>query len=85
MADQLLDGLGIEGSAAGVARHLGARPEGGLLDGWLVDTEDAGEVEQIEAAGITARNVPLYMSDVPTTRQLAADALALASELSARS
>ena len=75
MADQLLDGLGIEGSAAGVAGHLGARSAGGLLDGWLVDTEDAGEVERIEAAGIAARSVPLYMSDVPTTRQLAADAL----------
>ena len=50
MADQLLDGLGIENSAAGVARHLGSRSDGGLLDGWLVDTEDAGEVEGIEAA-----------------------------------
>jgi LPPG:FO 2-phospho-L-lactate transferase len=81
MADQLLDGLGIEGSAAGVARHFGARSNGGLLDGWLVDTEDAGEVEGIEAANITARSVPLYMRDAATTRQLAVDALDLASEL----
>ena len=85
MADQLLDGLGIEQSAAGVAVHHGARSEGGLLDGWLVDTEDAGETERILAAGITARSVPLYMRDGPTTRQLAADALALASELGVRS
>jgi LPPG:FO 2-phospho-L-lactate transferase len=90
MADQLLDGLGIEGSAAGVADHLGARSgsthtEGGLLDGWLVDTEDAGEVERIQAEGIAARSVPLYMRDATTTRQLAADALALASELGVRS
>ena len=81
MADQLLDGLGIEGSAAGVARHLGARSAGGLLDGWLVDTADAGEVERIESAGIAARSVPLYMRDAASTRQLAADALALAAEL----
>ncbi len=81
MADQLLDGLGIEGSAAGVARHLGARSAGGLLDGWLVDTADAGEVERIESAGIAARSVPLYMRDAATTRQLAVDALALAAEL----
>ena len=85
MADQLLDGLGIEGTAAGVARHLGARSEGGLLDGWLVDTEDTGELERIQGTGITARSVPLYMRDVPTTRQLAADALTLASELGAPS
>ena len=85
MADQLLDGLGIEGTAGGVARHLGARSGGGLLDGWLVDTEDAREVEGIEAAGIRARSVPLWMRDVDTTRQLAADALDLAAALGGRS
>lgn len=85
MADQLLDGLGIENSASGVARHLGARAAGGLLDGWLVDTEDAGEVEQVEAAGIAARSVPLYMRDATTTCRLALDALGLAAELDARS
>jgi LPPG:FO 2-phospho-L-lactate transferase len=81
MADQLLDGLGIEGSASGVARHLGARSDGGLLDGWLVDTEDADEVERLQAAGIVARSVPLYMRDVATTRQLAVDTIDLATEL----
>ncbi len=85
MADQLLDGLGIEGTAAGVARHLGARSAGGLLDGWLVDTEDANEVELIEAANIAARSVPLYMRDAATTRQLAVDALDLAATLGVRS
>ena len=53
---------------------------GGLLDGWLVDTEDAGEVERIEAANIAARSVPLYMRDAATTRQLAVDALDLATD-----
>ena len=85
MADQLLDGLDIENSAAGVARHLGSRSEGGLLDGWLVDTEDAGEVEGIEAAHIAARSVPLYMRGAATTRQLAVDALDLATTLGVRS
>ena len=84
MADQLLEGLGIEQSASGVARHHGARADGGLLDGWLVDTEDAGEVEGIEAAGIAARSVPLYMRDPATTRQLAVDALDLATTLGVR-
>jgi LPPG:FO 2-phospho-L-lactate transferase len=84
MADELLDGLGIEGSAAGVALHLGARVDGGLLDGWLVATEDAGEVERVQAANIATRSVPLYMHDAATTRQLAVDAMALAAELSVR-
>ncbi|MEO6472439.1 MAG: 2-phospho-L-lactate transferase [Aeromicrobium sp.] len=84
MADQLLDGLGIETSASGVARHLGARSDGGVLDGWLVDTQDADEVDTIEAAGIAARSVPLFMNDAVTTRQLAIDAMALATELGVR-
>jgi LPPG:FO 2-phospho-L-lactate transferase len=77
MADQLLDALGIEISATGVAHH-----HGDLLDGWLVDTEDADQVAAIETAGITARAVPLYMRDAATSRQLALDAIALATELS---
>ena len=59
--------------------------DGGLLDGWLVDTEDAGEVDRIEAAHIAARSVPLYMRDAATTRQLAVDALGLATTLDVRS
>ncbi|GAA1746196.1 2-phospho-L-lactate transferase [Aeromicrobium alkaliterrae] len=75
MADQLLAGLGIENSAAAVGlRH-------GVLDGWLLDTADAHHVAQLEAGGVTARAVPLWMSDDATTRQLAVDTLALAAEL----
>ena len=84
MADQLLDGLGIETSASAVAHHLGARTAGGILDGWLVDTQDAGEVERIESAHIAARSVPLFMNDAATTHQLAIDAIALATELGPR-
>jgi LPPG:FO 2-phospho-L-lactate transferase len=85
MADQLLEGLAIENSAAGVAGHLGARSDGGVLDGWLVDTEDAGEIDRIQAENIAARSVPLYMRDAATTRQLAIDALDLATSLGVRS
>ena len=41
MARQLLEVIGVEVSAAGVAEHYGARAHGGVLDGWLVDTVDA--------------------------------------------
>ncbi|MET0930372.1 MAG: 2-phospho-L-lactate transferase [Aeromicrobium sp.] len=81
MADQLLTGLGIELSASGVGRHLGARSDGGVLDGWLVDTSDADQLTAIEAAGLVGRAVPLYMSDDETTAQLARDTLALAGSL----
>ncbi len=84
MADQLLTGLGVEISAGGVARHHGARKAGGVLDGWLVDTADAGELGAIEGAGISARAVPLYMADAATTAQLARDTLDLADSLATR-
>lgn len=79
MADQLLAGLGIEISAAGVARHLGARSDGGVLDAWLVDSSDAAAVASIVQAGIRAKAVPLYMTDDDTTAQLARDTLAFSS------
>lgn len=77
MADQLLDGLGRENSAAGVAEHYGARP-GGVLDGWLVDEADHAAVDRLGQAGIAAAAVPLYMRDEGSTRQIAADATTLA-------
>ncbi len=83
MADPLLRGLGIEVSARGVATHLGARRSDGVLDGWLVGTEDAHQVADVEALGITSRAVPLWMRDEATTTRLAADALTLAEEVRA--
>ena len=81
MADQLLTGLGLDISASGVAGHLGSRRDGGVLDGWLVDSADAAEIAAVERLGLVGRAVPLYMSDEETTAQLARDALALAAEL----
>lgn len=81
MADQLLTGLGIDISASAVARHHGARASGGVIDGWLVDDADAAELDSIQAAGIAARAVPLYMTDAAATAQLARDTLGLADSL----
>lgn len=81
MADQLLTGLGIEISATGVAAHHGARSTGGLLDGWLVDVSDAAQVTAVEALGMAARAVPLWMTDEATTDQLARDTIDLALSL----
>lgn len=80
MAEQLMSGLGIEVSPAGVAAHHGARPAG-ILDGWLVDEADADQVLLVERLGIRARAVPLLMADESTTCAMARAALELAAGL----
>ncbi|MGW7223393.1 2-phospho-L-lactate transferase [Streptomyces sp. SID7958] len=79
MADKVLAAVGVESTAAAVAEHYGS----GLLDGWLVDTADAEAVEQVEAAGIRCRAVPLMMTDVDAAAAMAREALTLAGEVRA--
>jgi LPPG:FO 2-phospho-L-lactate transferase len=79
MADKVLAAIGVESTAAAVARHYGS----GLLDGWLVDTVDEASVGEVEEAGIRCRAVPLMMSDPQATARMASDALALAEEVRA--
>ncbi len=74
MADACLTAIGVETSAEAVGRHYGARSEGGLLDGWLVDTADAGA----SVPGVEVRAVPLLMTDLPATAAMARAALDLA-------
>jgi LPPG:FO 2-phospho-L-lactate transferase len=76
MADACLTAIGVETSAAAVAGMFAD-----VLDGWLVDMVDADRVDAIAAGGVTARAVPLVMSDAPATEAMAAQALALADEL----
>ena len=77
MADKTLAAIGVPATAAGVGLHYGAD----LLDGWLVDTSDAAAVEPVEAAGILCRGIPLLMTSVPATAQMALAALGLAAEV----
>ncbi|MFG2992220.1 2-phospho-L-lactate transferase [Streptomyces sp. NPDC048257] len=74
MADKVLAAVGVESTASAVALHYGT----GLLDGWLVDTADANAVAEVEAAGITCRAVPLMMTDLEATAEMARAALELA-------
>lgn len=78
MARQLLTALDVEVSAAGVAGHYSARQTGGLLDGWLVDRSDADSLPRLDALGIAARAVPLWMSDIEATATMAEELAALA-------
>jgi LPPG:FO 2-phospho-L-lactate transferase len=73
MADACLPAIGVETSAEAVGRHYGARSAGGLLDGWLVHTGDAADVP-----GVQVRAVPLLMTDVEATAEMARRALELA-------
>jgi LPPG:FO 2-phospho-L-lactate transferase len=79
MANQLLESVGVEVSAGGVGRHYGARAQGGVLDGWLVDEADAGELPGLHEAGLAAAAVPLYMTDHHATAAMAAAAIDLVS------
>lgn len=81
MAAQMLAAIDVETSAAAVAEHYGARPGGGLLDGWLVDERDADAVERVRAAGITCRAMPLMMTDPDATAAMVAAAYELADEV----
>ena len=80
MAAQMLASIGVETSAAAVAEHYGSRAHGGVLDGWLVDTADAGDVARVEAAGIACRAVPLMMTDDDATARIVGESYALAEE-----
>jgi LPPG:FO 2-phospho-L-lactate transferase len=78
MADACLTAIGVATAADAVALHYGARSEGGALDAWLLADEDAALATAVEAAGIRASVVPLWMRDIPTSAALAAAALAAA-------
>ncbi len=77
MAHQLLTAIGVDVTAAAVGRHYGARSEGGVLDGWLVDTVDAGDVEAVRTVGLRCEAVPLLMTSVEATAEMAAAAVSL--------
>jgi LPPG:FO 2-phospho-L-lactate transferase len=75
MADVCLTAIGVETSAAAVAAHYGARSAGGVLDAWLVATEDSDAAAAVEAAGIRPVVSPLWMSDVAASAEIVASAL----------
>jgi LPPG:FO 2-phospho-L-lactate transferase len=77
MADACLAAIGVETTATAVAAHYGA----GLLDGWLVDDQDKAAADDPRLAGIAVRALPLYMTDLAASAEIARTALSLAAEL----
>jgi LPPG:FO 2-phospho-L-lactate transferase len=74
MADKCLAVVGVDCTAAGVGGLYGARSDGGVLDGWLVDSTDDGAA----VPGVTVRAVPLWMTDEEATTAMVRAALELA-------
>ena len=74
MADRCLATLGVEVARPGWARCTAPAPENGLLDGWLVDSSDAGA----DVPGVTIRAVPLWMTDESATAKMVEEAIDLA-------
>ncbi|MGI9007729.1 MAG: 2-phospho-L-lactate transferase [Streptosporangiaceae bacterium] len=77
MADACLAAIGVKTTAGAVAAHYGPA----LLDGWLVDSSDAGTADDAELAGIAVRPRPLLMTDPAAAASIAAAAVDLAREL----
>ncbi|MBP2339108.1 2-phospho-L-lactate transferase [Saccharothrix coeruleofusca] len=75
MADACLTAIGVETSAQAVGRYYGSRKtsDTGILDAWLVHTGDRCDVP-----GVAVRAVPLLMSDVDATAEMARVALEMA-------
>jgi LPPG:FO 2-phospho-L-lactate transferase len=77
MADACLTAIGVETTAAAVAAYYGAD----LLDGWLVDEQDKAAADDQALTAIAVRVLPLYMTDLAASAEIAHAALSLAAEL----
>ena len=77
MADKCLAAMSVPVTAQGVGSLYGSRAGDGILDGWLVDTADAGT----GVPGVTVRDCPLWMTDEQATLAIVRQALALAEEI----
>lgn len=74
MADACLTAIGVETTARAVAEHYDR------LDGWLVDLADK-DVADEGVAGVIARAVPLWMTDLESTVAIARALLELAEDV----
>lgn len=81
MAHRLLPVVGAEVSARGVARHYGARSDGGILDGWVLDAVDTDQLDDVRALGVGALATDTMMDDPDVAAALARSCLVLAAEL----
>ena len=76
-ADRMLETLGDESSALGIARHYVERHPG-LLDAIVIDELDAALATRIEALGLAVRVAPTIMTDDADRVRLASEVLTFA-------
>jgi LPPG:FO 2-phospho-L-lactate transferase len=82
----IIGGAAVKGPAAKLMRELGREPSArevvreyaGLVRGFLLDREDAGQAEAIGALGLRVRQTDTLMRDEGQRRAVAAEALRLA-------
>lgn len=79
MADRCLQIIGREASPRAVGELYGSRSTTGILDGWLVATEDAYVDEQLIVCG-----APLLMTDIEATAQMVREAVSISTLLAPR-
>ena len=72
--------LGVTQSAASVARHYG-----GLIDGFVLDSEDAASGDEIRALGLDVLTTNTVMQSLEDRVSLAADVLQFATKLRSKS
>ncbi len=75
-ADRMLASLGHESSALGIARMYQ-----GLIDGLVIDQQDADLAPAIEALGIRTLTTDAIMHDIPDRARFAAEVLAFGQSL----
>ncbi|HLL66242.1 MAG TPA: 2-phospho-L-lactate transferase [Micromonosporaceae bacterium] len=74
MADRCLRTVAVDCTAEAVGRLYAHRGAGGILDGWLVDTVDAGA----QVPGVVVQDHPLWMREPTATAAIVRSALRLA-------
>lgn len=72
-AAKIMAELGIETSALGIARHYGT-----LVDGWIIDAQDAALAPQLAQLGCSVDCIDTLMTSPDRSRQVATGAVALA-------
>jgi len=75
--------LGIQPSAAAVAAHYGSQIDGGLLSGFVIDTQDAAQAQLIASAGLAVLVTETLMLDAAGRRRLAGKVLEFVNKLPA--
>ncbi len=69
MAHRLLPAIGVATDAGAVGLHYGARPAGGILDLWVMDTADAPATAVLERSGLATAVTGLLMTSPEATAE----------------